>query len=276
MQDHKKSIFITIAVIAFFVALIAWATRTPYGGLTPAFFICRYLVPVAALGFGFLALKCGRRIDLAPDYLKEMFGKQRFDCQGLGFAIDLRAEDGVGWLEVYYQNRYEKPCQGVINLRRAHGYATSSKQRELAAVTINASGGEYGVMRLPLPMPRKWQGKRKPFEINANVQYFRGHGQIRTNRGRLLRFHPGRRVGSPGEATGLVLVGLMFGVVGAAIAAGATGKLRLRYPKGVAEQPEPGLMPEREILWTLEDEAEGLGAVETALEPEPRFEAMAS
>ena len=97
-HDHLKSIALAGALIASIIAVIAWSICAT-APMTAGMVVGRFGMPVIAVACFALTIRALRRPDLAPDYLKQMFGRRRFDCRGFSFALDMSAEDGIAWLE---------------------------------------------------------------------------------------------------------------------------------------------------------------------------------
>lgn len=243
MRNEIKNILQVALVAVLIVAVFAWSNvnnSMTIGAMAWAF---RIVSPIVALALTFVLMKNRLRKEPLPDYLRN-FVRHPFECNGLCFGLVTEAVDGCGELHVLFQNRFANPCSAVLVLTRNHGFASSQKLLEYSPIHVECAGGAFGLMRVPLPVPRKYQGKRKSFTIKGQVSYPHGRGE-------LLRFRSGRDVGADAVATSVLRFAVsMCGVP----AANRPAYFKMRYPKGVAETLPPGQSPTSELLWQPGDE----------------------
>ncbi|UCD76544.1 MAG: hypothetical protein JSV91_06385 [Phycisphaerales bacterium] len=246
MHDNLKALGYAGAMLSIIAGLIAIAIgrqQGPVGGVIATGAVSL----IVCLGSIALLVWLARRKDRAPDYLKQMF-RQRYDCCGLGLALETDAVDGVGYFNVYFQNRFERPCQAKVMIKRAHGLALTENGRVCASALLSCPGGVFGVARVPFAVPAKLQGKKRRFELTAEVSYTSGQG-------RQLRFRKGKTVGKAGASgTVVILAALVGGIVGAATIAGRAARLKVHYPQGVGDQLPGDVTIDTEILWQPGDE----------------------
>jgi len=181
-----------------------------------------------------------RRADLVPDFLTQQ-GGGFFERDGLCFTIAPIVEGDVCLFQIYFQNRYERPCQGLIVLKRGLSM--------IAAIPIDCDAAGFGVVRVPYGVHADYQGSVRTFEVSAAVRYSQG-------RGKLLRFRGGRGVGkakvnSWAGAEAIMMVG-MLGLGHIAVSRAAS--LKLALPKGVQETVPEDSPIMFETLWRLGDE----------------------
>ena len=135
------------------------------------------------------------------------------------------ALNGVGYLDIYFQNQQDQPCIGRIALRPGRGFFLGRAKIEPVAVQIRCDPAGYGVARVPISVPESLQGKRQSFEVGASVDYPHGKGHT-------LRYRDGIALSANsnfGDAFGTALT----------IAGALTGKIVYTTPATVAfELPE--------------------------------------
>ena len=246
MHDNLKALGYAGAMLSIVAGLIAIAVGRQQGPLAGAI-VTGAVSLVVCLGSIVLLVWLGRRKDHAPDYLKQMF-KQRYDCAGLGLAAETDAADGIGYFNIYFQNRFERACQAKVVIKRSHGLALTEKARVCVSAILSCPGGAFGVARVPLAVPTKHQGRNRRFELTVEVSYTSGQGKQ-------LRFGKGKTVGGAGASgTVVIFAALLGGIAGAAAIAGRAARFTMRYPQGVAEQLPGDITIDTEILWQPGDE----------------------
>jgi hypothetical protein len=127
--------------------------------------------------------------DILPDYLRTSF-KERcvWERAGLSFVVGYLLRDGVFYLLVYYQNRFDRMCVATINLNGVPRFMQVKSDLEPVTLPLRIGGGEYGAAIIPYPVPADRRGKQVLFNVSADVNYPAGNGN-------LLRFKPGFNVG---------------------------------------------------------------------------------
>ena len=227
MRDGLRIVLVFIGLGAGLFAAVTWIGFRP-GQLTTAIWTTRFVAPLVAMAAFATLLRNYLRPDKAPDYLRKITGRP-FECEGLCFCITPEAADGIGELHLFFQNRFERPCEATIRLHRMHGFAISKKNLQVVSIPVTCSGGGFGLTRVPLAIPAKLQGKKRWFEISASVKY-------PERRGTLLRYRAGRTVMSDRGRSSSAVLSMLLGPFGALLgAATGGGRLRLRYPRDVAE-----------------------------------------
>lgn len=245
MRNGWRLAAVFIGLAAGLFAAVTWFGFRP-GQLTVAIWTTRFVAPVVMVTAVGVVIRSALRPDSAPDYLKAIVGRA-FECEGLCFSVVPDVEGDVAELHVFWQNRFARRCELTITLQRMALFALSRRSLETLAATIGCEGGAFGVTRIPVGVPTKLQGRKKPFEIAASVRYPEGRGEM-------LRFRAGQQVSSEGSRAavgtaatflgpyGLVLTGLM-----------PRRRMRLRYPKDVRETAPVSAHPRTEIFWAPGD-----------------------
>jgi hypothetical protein len=241
MHESLKAVCVLVFIVASCVAAVAifhdmpdatvWATRIIASAL-------------ALLSLASVLLLLYRR-DRAPDFLRQTCGGY-FDRGGFCFAIVLVTMDHRCYLRLFFQNRYERPCRGRVALQPASGFLRRPNFQGIT-IDVECPAGGFGMSELPLPIPKKFQGKRQTFEVGASVEYPDG-------KGRMLRFAPGAvlrsnaNFGNPFHAA-LTIAGALAGSF--VISRPAT--VAIEFPTNVAEEMAEQEVGQSCILWQLGD-----------------------
>jgi hypothetical protein len=197
---------------------------------------------VVAIVFFALFLRMHFQPDLVPDLLRETCGGY-FEKNGLCFAIQAVVENETCCLLVHFQNRYARACRGEIALRPARGFFMRRGAFPTIKFAIECPAAGFGVVRVPLAIPGKLQGKKQTLEIGATVQYPKG-------RGRMLRFRDGGLIRTNAEFVNsfgnlLTAAGALTGH----FVSYSPATLTFTLPIGVAEELPSGSHPMTEMLW---------------------------
>jgi hypothetical protein len=241
IREFSKVVCILLIAVGSIAAAIAWIDDRP-NEISWTFRIAGPLIAIVAF-LGFLVVHFRR--DQAPDYLYRTVGKY-FDRGGLCFSFIASNVNGICFLNLFFQNRYEKPCIGKILLRPARGFLENRKM-EAIQFQVECEAGAFGVTRLPLPIAEAMQGKRQAFDVGASVEYPKG-------RGRMLRFRDGIVIRDNTDfrnsfrETATVIAAMHGHLVHYKPA-----KFTMMLPTNVEESAPAELIPETEIFWTLND-----------------------
>jgi len=126
--------------------------------------------------------------DKAPDYLARICPKY-FERDGFCFGIGPEVEGNQGRLSFYYQNRYERPCEGTIWLAPTKVAFKDISGLPEFKVEIGCAGGEFGKKSCACGLPLRFRGETILWDVAAQSKYPNG-------RGKLLRVRDGIRVGT--------------------------------------------------------------------------------
>ncbi|MFI5379697.1 MAG: hypothetical protein ACHRHE_10395 [Tepidisphaerales bacterium] len=184
MNQSLKSIIALLILIALACSVFAWTIGRP--DVTTWSF--RLGAPVVTIALGWVLIRSEFRKDIVPDHLRKAFGSF-FESDGLSFATAVQVENGICFLLIFFQNRYQRSCEAEIELKPAPGsFSILCPKIDRVRVPLNVGPAEFGFVRVPYPVPAKYQGKTLRYDVAANVKYPAGHG-------RMLRFRDGARVG---------------------------------------------------------------------------------
>jgi hypothetical protein len=190
-------------------------------------------------------LKLHFRSDLAPDHLGRIFGRSFFDRGGFCFAFVARAEDNIGFLDVYFQNRFERGCRGRIALRPAKRFFWFRPNIEAITIDIRCGPAAFGVASAPIPLPISVQGRPQAFEVGASVAFPKG-------KGRMLRFRDGFVLRTNSKFRDVFNeTYIVASVASGNIVFSKPVTVKIDLPAQVAEVVPPGVRPRIKTLWAL-------------------------
>jgi hypothetical protein len=243
MGESTKAVCALLLIVGIFAAVFAWSADRP-DAMTWGFRIGGPIASVLALGW---ILKLHFRADLERDYLRRLVTGSYFNRDGFCFTFVATVRDRIAYMDAYFQSQYDNPSRGRIALRPARGFFLTRTKIDAITFDVECPPAGFGLIRIPLPIPRDVQGKRQSFEVGASVEYPGG-------KGRRVRFHDGVflrancNFGS-GFSTALTISGAATGSI--ILAQPATVTIQL--PVGVAEDVPDDLRPEIRTLWRLGD-----------------------
>lgn len=242
---HEKRNFMMVLVLVGSViwAIYAWIWM-PEGSATlwPQRTASTLLTVSLALWL-FYAM---RYEDKLPDHLRSVIGEFYYEADGLCFAPMIRVRDHHAELCVYYQNRYENPAEAIVHLRPPsveNSFVIQPGYRDVH-IAFRCDGGDFGVIRQPIAVPRHIQGEVIELKMAASTWYPRSHGAcLRRRQGMACGSLPVDWVGNP----------LKVGVheVSGEIPLSNPVTLRLAMPERVETEPS------RAALWRQEQLVSG-------------------
>ncbi len=247
MNQSLKSTVGAFAILCAMGAYIVWFG--PNIAATPAVWALRVVLPLACIGAGAVFVREMFRKDIEPDLIRLLFGKP-FERDGVCFVLKPTAHNGVCYLNIIYQNQYERACTARVVVRPpAHAFAFGKRDFEGVAIDIQCEGGAFGIAHAPVAIPSIFQGRALLVDVRAATHYPDGGGQ-------LLRFRNGVRVGRASKS-GLGSAAAAVGAAGITVAMLATGValhalrpiVTLSFPQGVAEAVPLDAQPLVETLW---------------------------
>jgi hypothetical protein len=242
MSQSIKSVCALIIIVGVIVGVTTWMLDRP----DTTMWALRIGCPLAVAASVGVIFKLNTRTALADDYLLSFAGTY-FNCNGFCFALMAKAINGVAYLEAYFENQYDRPSIGKIAIRPARGFWMNRADIPTITYRMECGPAEFGVTRIPLPIPQALQGAAQTFEVGATVEYPDG-------KGRRLRFFDGvflRPNDGFGDSfhTALTIVGAATGT----IVLSRPASVRITLPTGVAQQVPPESSPIHETLWRLRD-----------------------
>lgn len=238
MSTSLKAVVQLALILVAIAAGAFWALPDRPDGII---WTLRIALPLVAILLGWLLWRDSRRKDLVPDFLREL-APGYFERDGLCFTFVPRMSFGIWWLDVYFQNRYDKLCETRIILQAPRkSFWFGRLPLPGIDVSVCCDGGAFGVVKVPWPIPLSIQGKRVTCEIAAHTRYPQGSGKM-------LRFREGLRVGTPGSDVGRAAVTGGLLLVGV-IRISRPASLTMQLPVGVAEAVPSGVHMTTEIIW---------------------------
>jgi hypothetical protein len=240
MGESTKAVCALLMIVGVIVATLAWTADRP-DPITWSIRIGGPTTAILALG---LILKLHFRADVEHDYLRPLTGTY-FNRDGFCFAFVVTANDGIAFMDAYFQSQYDKPSLGRVALRPGRGFFMTRVKIDAVTFEIECPPAGFGIVRIAVPIPGELQGKRQTFEVGASVRYPEG-------KGRRIRFHDGvflRANSNFGNSfgTALTIAGAATGTIVLSKPATAT----IALPTGVAEDIPDNVAPEIKLLWQL-------------------------
>lgn len=242
MRESIKVTLVLTFIVAAIIAAIAWMDDRP-SQLT---WIGRFSLSCLAVATLGLFFKMHFRADVAPDYLRTITGGY-FNRDGFCFCFATTVDDGICFIEAYYQNQFDQPCHGQIALRPARGFWMTRSRIETIVFDVACEAAAFGIVRIPVPLPRELLGKKQSFEVGASVEYssvkrrqlrFRDGICLRANSAFKNQFH-----------TALQVAGALSGTIVLAVPA----KTTLLLPSNAGESVPANIGPELKTFWRLGD-----------------------
>jgi len=122
--------------------------------------------------------------DKLPDILAQHTGGIYYEKNGLCFMPVMRKEGDRAFLCIYYENRYENPCDAIVHIRppaEAIQHRPDAKDMHFA---FQCPGGAVGVIQQPVAVHPKLQGQVIDVLLAAAVNYPHNPGdQLRSKPG---------------------------------------------------------------------------------------------
>jgi hypothetical protein len=239
IQARRLLWLTTFGWLAFVAGLYLWSGAWGGNGGGVELWLAIGVMPMPL--FWAVAWFSDRRPDVAPDLLRAVVGRRPLEVDGLCFDLELRQGDGPLLVRLYYQNRYDLPCQFTIELQPRTGLGATPLSRRLL-FDGEAQGGEFGLIDLPIVVPRQCLGQRCKYEAKGQTKHPQG-------RGRLLRFAGGRDAGE-GSVVVQVLVAMILpaGLDALALSAMSAPTRALTFPLNPPPRSDAD-EPVRQTLW---------------------------
>ena len=177
------------------------------------------------------------RRNKVPDFLAQV-SPRYFERDGFCFATIPQIVNGDSFMQIYYQNRYERPCEAQILIRASSGLSDIS-------LGVSCNSAEFGCSTIPWHIPQYLLGERVSLSLYAGVNYPNG-------RGTLLRYKDGLRVGAVGMdfwREGLQIAG----AVGGALVLSRPARIQLTLPSGASANTRETISVETRTIWKLGD-----------------------
>jgi hypothetical protein len=237
MGESLKAILQLIFVIAVITVALSW-------GISPLTFKTAWEMRIGGIviagATGWVFISNARRKETLPDMLGQITPRY-FERGGFCFAFSLVVHDRTAWMQVFFQNRYERACQARVVLTPPKTFFLNRAKTQGIDAEITCDGAAFGVYRAPWPINEKLQGKKISCEVACSASYPAGSG-------RLVRFREGMRCGTPRSDLSRAAATLGLAAVGV-VRVSRPATVRLQMPKGVAAEISSSVTPTMEILW---------------------------
>jgi hypothetical protein len=178
------------------------------------------------------------RYDVAPDYLGRCIG-HIFERDGLCFTISIESDGQTATFTVMYQNRYEGRAVAQVALRPVGSTVAT------VSSLFECGPAGFGVVKFPVAIPARHQGKWVTMEIGASTDYPLGKGEE-------VRFRAGRSVQNDSEFRYRPLnIRALPGSSLPGILIQTATTIRIALPSNVAEYVPDEETGHAEELWSL-------------------------
>lgn len=237
MSESKKALVQLGIIIGGFITFFARFFYQEASVLIWFFRIASIITTIFLLVF---LITYYRTKDLVPDFLNQGCNLC-FERDGFCFRLKPYVKEGVMFVLVAFQNRYDKHCKAYLALKLFSGLLEKDTLMQ-KILDIECPPAGYGTVNFPCAIPQKFQGKRARIEMGVDINYPEG-------KGKMLRFRDGIHVGVPNLTTSLTplkaLLGLLVGYQS------YPAYLRFTLPSSVKDNVLNNLVSELKIIWQL-------------------------
>lgn len=237
MHDSIKESCFAVFFVSGIVCAFAWYAQA--GDSTNWIRLVSTVVAVLTL---IVFLKLHLKPDQVPDYLAKRHGNA-FENRGVSVVFEPAVLDGIFYLNIYFQCKFTGDAVIHVGLRPKQGLLGRAKGLDLHLGPIDCPPAGYGVMRWPIPVPLKLQGKKMTFEVGLSATYPKGKGTQ-------ARFRSGLRVGHKADFVRHASSNFLTIKVISYTPAQCT----IQLPANVAESLPIEVGEQDEIFWQLGDD----------------------
>jgi hypothetical protein len=187
VHERRNFVLVILLVASFLWGFASWFVLGSDAG-----YLSTQRIGSLALTLGFAAwlVYALRFEDQLPDHLRQLLGEQfYYEAEGLSFMPTIRVQDDHAELDIFYQNRFENPVEAIVHLRPLEESFVIRPGMRDVHIAFKAEGGDFGVIRQPIAVPRDLQGEVINVQLAAAAYYPR-------SRGARLRRREGMRCGS--------------------------------------------------------------------------------
>ncbi len=225
------------------------------GPRPPLLWVLRIGASLASIGLAAILVWACLRRSLVPDFLRQL-RSTLLERDGVCFAVAPAIRGGLAYLHVAFENRYAAPCDFRVAIAGPPKFFQFNQQHFPGIdVVVECQGGMLGLIRAPIGVPVRFQGKRIKFRVTAETHYT-------GRRGMLLRFRGGTAVPATEQRQlGPVvfwLLSLVTGQIHFWIHAKKAAALPLTFLDPVAEEVPAEAEPTVETLWLPGDPVNGV------------------
>jgi hypothetical protein len=251
MNESVKATLGVIVAACALAGMIAWMPQMT-NGVSALTWWFRIGCPILGVICLVPIVWAQTRKDKVPDFLARVT-RSYFERDGFCFAVVPQVTANRCAMQIYFQNRYERPCTAQILIRGSTSLFGGRPDLKDIALGVSCGPAEFGCSTIPWPIPIESQGKTVSLSVYAGVKYPNG-------RGALLRYRDGHRVGAVGAdiwREGLQIAGAVVG----ALVVSRPARLKLALPSGVISSSN-GINVETKTIWRLDSSV-------TSKEPPP-------
>jgi len=243
MKPYVGLLLTLIILLSTLFGLVSWmsAINPAEAALGWTMRIASAILFLASLG-GLIVL--AKAPESVPDFL-DALGKPRMGRGGVLFVFGCAARDGMAWLDVHYQNRFDKPANVAVAVQPSQNFTMSRNEIDPVLIQFSCGAAAYGVIRVPIALKREYQGHKQLFDVAAQNEYPHGTGNC-------LRNTVGPEMSKLNVSTLRTAVALArFSVTGHLVGLKFQTRVKLLLPSDVAETTDQLPPIQQDEQWVL-------------------------
>lgn len=196
MHCRRNAVLFTLFGLVVGWGLFAWLVAPDYAkGVRPSVGFHQTLSTALFALMLPVVVYVGKFEDPLDDDLRKYVGERYFECDGLCFMPLVRVAPGEqegelrAEISLFYENRFNEPCEAVVHLRPRDGAFFSHRGASDVHFAFQSHPGAFGVVHQPVAVRREFQGQPVRVQVAAMTRWPRTHGEQ-------LRSHKGERCGT--------------------------------------------------------------------------------
>lgn len=190
MHECRNTCLIVVFLLAIVWSFVAWLVAPDYWPAIRPSVMTHKIASLAIAGsVGVYLIYALKFEDKYKDDLAKVTMGHYFERDGLCFMPLSRIASATGGgqraeISLYYQNRFDSPCEAVIHLRAPDGAIFSHHGGSAVHFAFRCAPGAFGVIHQPVAIRNEFQGRAVDLELAAAIRWPRGHGdKLRSHKG---------------------------------------------------------------------------------------------
>jgi len=175
---HEKRNFFMVILLLASIIWATWAWFFLEGSMHDTYAIVhRSMSVLMIVSLSIWLFYTLRFEDKLPDHMRNVVGPIYYEVDGLSVLPMIRQNGKQAELCIYYQNRFENPAECIVHLRppAENSFIIQPGYRDVH-FAFKCDGGDFGVLRQPVAIPRQVQGDVVDVLMAASSWYPRSHG----------------------------------------------------------------------------------------------------
>lgn len=177
MREKRNAVLIVLLFVFGIWAFWAWfyvGTDPVHKSISAVFFVLNAIALIWALKFE----------DKLPDRLAGLTGGIYYEQNGLCLMPVMRKQEDRAYLCVYFENRYENPCDAIVHLRPPPNSIQHRPDAYDIHFAFSCPGGAVGVLHQPVAVHPRLQGQVIDVKFASAVNYPHAKGdKLRSKNG---------------------------------------------------------------------------------------------